>query len=76
VVNLIVFLSGDVQVHFMSSTIWEHCNLTVKSWDVVKFATINPLLLISLCKLSFPIVGLEMASLPTLALKSLNKICI
>jgi hypothetical protein len=48
---------------------------TVKYLDVANYTT--PLLLLLLlllllisCKLSFPIVGLEMSSLPTLALRS------
>jgi hypothetical protein len=36
---------------------------------------IAPLSLLILCKLSFPVVGLKMSSLPTLALKS-NRIFI
>jgi hypothetical protein len=41
--------------------------------DVANFTTLTPLLLLISCELSFPIVGLKMSSLPTLALKS-NKI--
>jgi hypothetical protein len=39
---------------------------------VAKFTTLTPLSLLISCKLSFPIVGLQMSSLPTLALKSPN----
>jgi hypothetical protein len=44
--------------------------------DVAKFTTLTPLSLLISCKLSFPIVGLKMSSLPTLAFKSHNKIVI
>jgi hypothetical protein len=36
----------------------------------------NSIIIINLCKLSFPVVGLKMSSLRTLALKSYNKIFI
>jgi hypothetical protein len=58
---------------FMNAAMWEHCNLTM-SLDVAKFTTLTPLSLLISCKLSFPIVGLKMSSLPTLAFKSPNKI--
>jgi hypothetical protein len=41
---------------------------------MAKFTNVTPLSLLILYKLSFPIVGLKMSSLPTLALKSLNRI--
>jgi hypothetical protein len=44
--------------------------------DVVKFTALTPLLLLNLCKLSFPIVGLKIFTLPTLVMKPLNKILI
>jgi hypothetical protein len=47
--------------------------LTVRFLDVTQFTIQNPLLLMILCKLSFPIAGLKMLSLPTLAMKSPNK---
>jgi hypothetical protein len=50
---------------------WEHRTFDSKIFDVGKFTTLTPLLIS--CKLSFPIVGLKMSSIPTLALKS-NKI--
>jgi hypothetical protein len=37
------------------------------------FTALTPASLLISCKLSFPIVGLKMSSLPTLALKSLNE---
>jgi hypothetical protein len=43
---------------------------------VAEFITLTPLSLLILCKLSFPIVGLNMFALPTLALKYPNKIII
>jgi hypothetical protein len=48
--------------------------LTVRFLDVAKLTTLTPLSLLVACRLSFPIVGLKMSSLPTLALKSPNKI--
>jgi hypothetical protein len=42
--------------------------------DVAKCTTLTPLSLLISCKRSFPIVGLKMFSLPTLAFKSPNKI--
>jgi hypothetical protein len=42
--------------------------------DVAKFTTLTPLSLLISCKLSFPVTGLKMSSLPTLALKSHNRI--
>jgi hypothetical protein len=41
---------------------------------MVKFTNLTPLPLLISCKLSFPIVGLKISSLPTLALKSPNRI--
>jgi hypothetical protein len=41
--------------------------LTIWFLDVAKFSTLTPLSLLTSCKLSFPIVGLKMSSLPTLA---------
>jgi hypothetical protein len=41
---------------------------------VAKFATLIPLSLLISCKLSIPIVGLKVSSLPTLTLKSPNRI--
>jgi hypothetical protein len=51
----------------------EHCTLTVRILDAAKFTALIPLSLPTLCKLSFPIIGLKMPSLPTLALKSPKK---
>jgi hypothetical protein len=42
--------------------------------DVAKFTTVTPLSLLISYNLSFPVVGLEMSSLLTLALKSPNRI--
>jgi hypothetical protein len=44
--------------------------LAVRFVDVANFTTLSALSLLILCKLSFPIVGSKMSSLPTLALKS------
>jgi hypothetical protein len=48
--------------------------LTTKLLDVAKFTTLTPLTLLISCELSFQIIGLKISSLPTFALKSLNKI--
>jgi hypothetical protein len=56
----------------MNVTMWENY-ISDRFLDVAKFTTLTPLSLLILCKLSFPIVGLKMSSLPTLALKSPNK---
>jgi hypothetical protein len=47
--------------------------LTVRFLDVTKFTTPIPLSLLISCKLSFSIVDLKIASLPTLGLKSPKK---
>jgi hypothetical protein len=52
--------------------IWEHCTLSLRFLDVAKFTT-TALSLLILFKLLFPVLGLKMSSLPTLALKSLTK---
>jgi hypothetical protein len=52
---------------------WKHVLLTVRFLDFAEFTT-APLSLLISCKLSFPVVGLKMLSLPTSALKSSNKI--
>jgi hypothetical protein len=43
---------------------------------VAKFTILTPLLLLSWCGLSFPIVGLKISTLPNFALKPLNRIFI
>jgi hypothetical protein len=43
---------------------------------VAKFDTVFLFSILILCKLLFPIVGLKMSFLPTLALKSPNKILV
>jgi len=45
-------------------------------FDVAKFTILTPLLLLSWRRLSFPIVGLKLSSLPNFALKSPNRIFI
>jgi hypothetical protein len=68
-VNLIgVFPSGDVKAKFMNVTMWEHC-IFDRFLDAANFSTLTPLSLLISCKLSFPIVGLKMSSLPTSAMK-------
>jgi hypothetical protein len=59
--------------NIMNVTMWEHL-LTVRFLDVAKLTSLTPLSLLVVCRLSFPIVGLKMSSLPTLALKSTNTV--
>jgi hypothetical protein len=61
---------------FFNVTMWEYCTVDNQILDVAKFTTLTPSSLPVFCKLSFPIVGLKMSSLPTLALKSPYKISI
>jgi hypothetical protein len=49
---------------------WNIVLLTTTFFDVAKFTTLTPLSLLVSCKLSFPIVGLKISSLPTFAMKS------
>jgi hypothetical protein len=44
--------------------------------EVAKFSTLTPLSLLASCRLSLPIIGLKMSSLPTFALKSHSRIFI
>jgi hypothetical protein len=48
--------------------------LTTTYFVVAKFTTLTPLSLLSSCKLSFPIVGLKVSSLPNFAVKFPNRI--
>jgi hypothetical protein len=50
--------------------------LTLRFLDVEKFTTLAPLSLLISCKLSFPIAGLKMSSLLTVALISPDRIFI
>jgi len=50
--------------------------LISRFFDVTKFTHLTPLSFLSWCRHSFPIVGLKIFSLPTLALKSPNRIFI
>jgi hypothetical protein len=50
--------------------------LNLRFLDVAKFTNLTPLSLPILCKLSFAIAGLKISSLPTVALKSLNRILV
>ena len=47
--------------------------LATRFFDVAKFTILTPLSLLLWCKLSFPIVGLKLSSLPNFALKSLEQ---
>jgi hypothetical protein len=68
--NLIVCLSiRRCRNKFMNITMWEHCNFDT-FLDVEIFTALTPLSLLILCKLSFPVVGLKVSFISTLALKS------
>jgi hypothetical protein len=58
---------------FMNVMMWEHRTFDNEIFGRGKVYYLTPLSLLIWCKLSFPIVGLKMSSLPTLALKSLAK---
>jgi hypothetical protein len=74
-VNLIVGVPiWRCPVIFMDVAMWEHCTFDLRCLGVAKFTTLTPLSLQILCKLSFQIVSLKMSSLPTFALKALNRI--
>jgi hypothetical protein len=53
----------------MNVTMWEHCTCD-RFFDVAKFNTLTLLLLPISCKLIFPVVGLKISSVFTLALRS------
>jgi hypothetical protein len=59
---------------FIDVVMWEHLLLGSQIFGRGKFATLTPLSLLILCKIAFPVVGLEIFSLPTFALESLNRI--
>jgi hypothetical protein len=62
---------------FMNVVMWEYCTFDDEIYvDVATFTTLTLLSLLLSCKLSFPIVGLKMSYLPTLALKFPNNIFI
>jgi hypothetical protein len=71
--NLIVrFLIWGRPSIFMDVVIWEHRTFDSEVLYVTKFTNLTPLLFL-FSQLLFPIVGLKMSSLPTLALKSLDR---
>jgi hypothetical protein len=55
---------------FMDVVMWEYRTFEYMIFDVANVITLTPLSLIISCKFSLPVAGLEMSSLPTLALKS------
>jgi hypothetical protein len=59
---------------FMDVAMWEHRTFDSEVFRCGKVYYLTPLSLLISCKLSFPIVGLKMSSLPTFALKSPNRI--
>jgi hypothetical protein len=58
----------------MNVAMGEHRTFDNEILDVAKFTTLTPLSLLISCKLSFPIIGLKMSYLLTLAFTSPNKI--
>jgi len=64
-----VFPSGEVQMYLWMFRCGNIVLLTTRFFDVAKFTILTPLLLLSWCRLSFPIVGLKIFNLPTYALK-------
>jgi hypothetical protein len=74
-VNLIMgFPFGDVQVHWWMLQRGNIVLLTMRFLDVTTFTTLTPLSLQMWCTLSFLIVNLKTSSVPTLVLKSPNRI--
>jgi hypothetical protein len=71
-VNPIGVFPSDVKANFINVTMWEHCTFD-RFLEAAMFTTLTPLSLLILCKLSFPIVGLKMSSLPTSAVKPPRK---
>jgi hypothetical protein len=65
------FPSGDIQVYLWVLQCGNIVLLTVRFSDVAKFTTLTHAIS---CKLPFPIVGIKMSSLLTVALKSLPEI--
>jgi hypothetical protein len=49
----------------MNVGMWEHCAFDNENFRCGKCNTSTPLSLLISCKLSFPVVGLKMSSLPT-----------
>jgi hypothetical protein len=58
----------------MNVVMWNIVVLSVRFLDVVKFTCLTPLSSLISHKLLFPVVSSKLSSLPTLALKSPNKI--
>jgi ankyrin repeat protein len=50
--------------------------LKIRFFEVAKFTTLTSLSLLASCRISLPITGLKVSSLPTFALKSPSKIFI
>jgi hypothetical protein len=69
IVNLTAFPS-DVQESLRMLQCGNIVLWTLRFLELAKFTTLTPLSLLISCKVSFPIVGLKMSSLPTLAVKS------
>jgi hypothetical protein len=61
---------------FRNVTLWERCDTSDnQTSDYGNFTTLTPLSLLISCNLSFPIVGLQISSLPTnLALNSAKEL--
>ena len=67
-----VFRSGEVQLYLRMSVYGDIGLLRSRSFDVSEFTILTPLSLLTWCRLSFPIVGWKINSLPNFALKSRN----
>jgi len=65
-----VFLSREVHEYLRRFRRSNFVLFTNEVYDVPNFVILVPLLLLSWCRLSFPIVGLKIFSLPKFALKS------
>ena len=65
---------GEVQLYLWMFQCRNIVLLTARFFDVAKFAIQIPYSLLYWCRLSFPIVGLKIPSLPSFALKSPNGI--
>ena len=69
-----IFPSGEVQLYLWMFWCRNIVLLTTRFFGMAKCIILTLLSLLSWCRLSFPIVGLTVSSLPNLALKSPNRI--
>ena len=77
VINLVVsFPIRRSSRLFVKVSVWEHRALNNLFFSVTKFTILTPSSLLSWCRLSFPIIGLKISSLPNFTLQSPNRILI